>query len=251
MFRCLLSEHRRLVAGGVTKDADELSIDEYGDGSTHRDPAASQYRFHVDHFAAIAGTRAVRKGSILANVPLSGPINATADVHMYTSGNLLHVRVCFEGAGALSRRCGWCHGCSLDRGCREWQDRRSCCVLEFLDCGIVLSTWCALDAGNGPVPESWAIQTGTGRRVRNTNGQRKQHRRHRIQGLHQGRRAFRTSYPLNRPSNPLARVPVSLSPECQEPSNPAQPTRIQPPRTPDGDTGIPYAPTVPGGLTFW
>jgi len=67
-------------------------------------PTESQYRFHVDHFAAIAGTLTVRYASsslrpassfrsILASVPLSMSINATSDVHMYTSGNLLHVRV--------------------------------------------------------------------------------------------------------------------------------------------------------------
>ena len=66
--------------------------------------AASQYRFHVNHFAAVAGTRNVRKGSslprparslrsILAKVPLSMSISDTTDVHMYTPANLLHVRV--------------------------------------------------------------------------------------------------------------------------------------------------------------
>ena len=67
-------------------------------------PTASQYRFYVAHFAASAGTRSVRKASslpsparsfrsILAKVPLSMTISDTTDVHMYTSRNLLHVRV--------------------------------------------------------------------------------------------------------------------------------------------------------------
>jgi len=63
--------------------------------------------FHVDHFAAIAGTRSVRYASssprpasslrsILANVPLSMSISAGSGVHMCTSGNLLQVRVAFD-----------------------------------------------------------------------------------------------------------------------------------------------------------
>ncbi len=67
-------------------------------------PAESQYRFHVDHFAPVAGTRNGRKASslprpaksfqsILANVPLPKSISVVADVHVYTSRNLLHVRV--------------------------------------------------------------------------------------------------------------------------------------------------------------
>jgi hypothetical protein len=67
-------------------------------------PTESQYRFQVDHFAQVAGTRNVRYDSssprlarslrsILARVPLSRSINADRYVYMYTSGNLLHVRV--------------------------------------------------------------------------------------------------------------------------------------------------------------
>ncbi len=67
-------------------------------------PAESQYRFHVDHFAALAGTRTVRKASSsprparslrssLAKTPLSMFINTTSDVHMYTSETVLQVRV--------------------------------------------------------------------------------------------------------------------------------------------------------------
>ena len=59
-------------------------------------PTESQYRFHVAHFAAIAGTRSVRYASssprpasslrsILANVPLSMPISATCDVKFLTA----------------------------------------------------------------------------------------------------------------------------------------------------------------------
>ncbi len=44
---------------------------------------------------------------------------------------------------------------------------RSC--LEFLDRGIALAYRCELDAENGPVPGSWAIQRRTGRRVRTMN----------------------------------------------------------------------------------
>ena len=67
-------------------------------------PTESQYRFHVDHFAPVAGTRSVRYASsslrpasslrsILAKVPLSMSISTTSYVYMCTSGNLLHVRV--------------------------------------------------------------------------------------------------------------------------------------------------------------
>ncbi|NOX23940.1 MAG: hypothetical protein GXP36_12765 [Actinobacteria bacterium] len=67
-------------------------------------PAESQYRFHVDHFAALAGTRTVRKASSsprpqrslrssLAKTSLSMSISTTSDVHMCTAGNLLQVRV--------------------------------------------------------------------------------------------------------------------------------------------------------------
>ncbi len=38
LFCGTLSEHGRLVAGDVTEHADELSVDEHGDGSPHRDP---------------------------------------------------------------------------------------------------------------------------------------------------------------------------------------------------------------------
>ena len=77
-------------------------------------PTESQYRFHVDHFAPVAGTRSVRRASssqsparslrsILAKMPLSISISTTCDVHMCTSGNLLHVRVCIGGAYAQTR----------------------------------------------------------------------------------------------------------------------------------------------------
>ncbi len=40
---------------------------------------------------------------------------------------------------------------------------RSC--LGLLDRGIALACRCELDAENAPVPGSWTIQRGTGRRV--------------------------------------------------------------------------------------
>jgi hypothetical protein len=56
-------------------------------------PAASQYPFQVAHFGPVADTR-----KLLASVPRSKSISATSYVHMYASGNLLHVRVLWVSA---------------------------------------------------------------------------------------------------------------------------------------------------------
>ncbi len=125
-------------------------------------PTDSQYRFHVDHFAPVAGTRSVRRASsppsparsvrsILAKMPLSKSITATCDLHMCTSGNLLHVRVCFWNPGAFWRRWGQCHGCSPDRCCGGWRSCGSDPVLGLLDRGTALAYWRLLAAKCLPV----------------------------------------------------------------------------------------------------
>ena len=93
LFGGTLSEHRRVISDVLAEHGDEFAVDEQGDGSTHRDPTDSQYRLHVDHFAAAAGTRTVRYASslprpasslrsILANMPRVHAHQRHLDVHM-------------------------------------------------------------------------------------------------------------------------------------------------------------------------
>lgn len=70
-------------------------------------PIESQCRFHVDHFAAAAGTLTVRQASssprpsAACDRSSQGPpsISTASGVYMYTPDSWLHVRVVFHGVG--------------------------------------------------------------------------------------------------------------------------------------------------------
>ncbi len=109
-----------------------------------------------------------------------------------------------------------CHVRSSGAGSRGWRSRCSDSVPGPFDYGIALASWGDSDAENAPVPESWPIQTGTGRCVRATNGQREQRGRLRRRDLHCGRCTLSAPCPRNRHANPLNRVSITLSTEFQQ-----------------------------------
>ncbi len=109
-----LPEYRPPVAVDIAEHGDQLAVNEQGDGPTHRGSRRLAYRLHVDHFAAVDGTRTVRYSSlprrpannlrsILADRTPSRSITSTTRVHMQTPGILLHVRVVFGGVRSETR----------------------------------------------------------------------------------------------------------------------------------------------------